>query len=134
MECLSTCQADHTIVKAFFQDEWPYDLSEEAVWEHGYLVSEDEATYAFFMLQPVEENVFWLKNFYIKQAMAPTYVLALIEVCIKVARDKGAKRVYVHSQQAAMNELVEQLSFRLVETPTFNQGLTGEWWMLPVDK
>ncbi|WP_112182208.1 hypothetical protein [Paraliobacillus zengyii] len=136
MECLSTRVADHAVVDDFFQDKWPDGLNEQEIWESGYLVkNEDEqVAYAFFMLQPVEENAFWLKNFYIKQVLAPSYVLGLIEVCIEVARKKEASKLYVHSQQKTIRDLVEQLGFELIDEPAFQRESTGEWWMLPVGK
>ncbi|WP_117168407.1 hypothetical protein [Paraliobacillus sediminis] len=134
MECLSTRTADHAIVDDFFQDQWPDGLNEQAIWEYGYLVKHEKVAYAFFMLQPVEENALWLNNFYIKQVLAPSYVLGLIEICMEVARKKEASKLYVHSQQKAIRDLVEQLGFELIDQPTFQKESIGEWWMIRVDK
>ncbi|CQR46151.1 hypothetical protein BN1058_00400 [Paraliobacillus sp. PM-2] len=132
MECIKASELTRDVWEEFFYHQLPANLTEEDIHAYGYFIKED-VMHAFFMLVPVKDNGVQLKHLYMKEKLAPMYILAIIEVCIQLVKTKQLKYMFIYSEQDALNQLLKQLHFEPVTSPPDNQQKPGKWWGIVVD-
>lgn len=101
---------------------------------NGYVAMKQEEIIGCFMLEPVENNLYWLKQLYVTQASA-TILPVLLESILVLAKQKYAKEVYVHSHQPMVDILLEALQFHPKSTEKMKEKLPnrkGRWWAYQV--
>ncbi len=133
MEYIKADQVEPSIQQAFFQQKLPNNISQEDINAYGYFIKE-ETIQAFFMLVPLESDGVQLKHLYIKEKLAPVYILAIIEICIQLVKKNQLQHIYIYSEQDVLDQLVQQLQFELCTVSPSNQQSQGKWWCLTVDK
>lgn len=98
--------------------------------EHGYLVKIGETFEGCFVLDPLTEDVYWLRQLYINQKKADRLPF-LLDAIVVLAKRKQMKMVYVHSHQPVVDLLLEALQFhkeqgnQFVDNPPRKKG---RWW------
>lgn len=106
----------------------------EKLTEHGYLVKIGEEFHGCFVLDPLQEDIYWLRQLYMNQQKADRLPF-LLDAILTLAARKRIKRVYVHSHQPVVDLLLEALQFhkeqenQYVDNPP---GTKGKWWSYQV--
>ncbi|WP_182200758.1 hypothetical protein [Paraliobacillus salinarum] len=132
MECIEASKLKREDCEAFFQGEFPVTITEKEINQYGYFIKEDRLQ-AFLMLVPLTEDSVQLKHLYMKEKLAPMYILAMIEICIQLVKKMELKHMYIYSEQDALNQLAQQLQFEQVLASPDNQQRPGKWWCISVD-
>ncbi|HLR67251.1 GNAT family N-acetyltransferase [Virgibacillus alimentarius] len=105
-------------------------IDKESLYQAGYVAVVDEKIEGCFILDPVEEGFYWLKQLYITRDRA-NQLPFLLEAILTLAKEQQAKGVYVHSHQPTVDIILEALQFHpqnenaLVDKYPVNQG---NWW------
>jgi len=105
-------------------------VKKESLLDYGYVVKINQTIEGCFVLDPLEEDAYWLKQLYITQTEANRLPF-LLETILTLAKQKQMKNVYVHSHQPVVDLLLEALQFYrkeeavLVDNPPANKG---HWW------
>lgn len=100
----------------------------------GYVAIKQEEIVGCFILDSVEEGLFWLKQLYITQSAAMNLPV-LLEAILVLAKQKYAKEVYVHSHQPMVDILLEGLQFHRKPVDSIIKQLSdqkGTWWAYQV--
>src|SRR5699024_3017997 len=98
--------------------------------DYGYVVRIEEELEGCFILAPLTDEVYWLRQLYINQKKAD-HLPFLIDAIVKLAEQKQLKRIYVHSHQPVVDLLLEALQFHkevkneYVDNPS---EIKGKWW------
>lgn len=132
MDCLKASDLPVENWLGFFNHQYPANVTEDLIQAYGYFIKSDKLQ-AFFVLLPIGERSVQLKHLYIKDKLAPVYVLAIIEICIQLVKKKHFDHLYVYSEQATLNQLVQQLQFEISEESFTYQQSNGTWWSLAVN-
>jgi len=110
------------------------NLDDENLLNKGYVVEIDSDIVGCFIIEPIEEDLYWLKQLYITPAEAGSLPL-LLESILALAKKQQAKKVYVHSHQPMVDIILEALQFHpqtdkiLVDKRPDKQG---KWWTYSV--
>ncbi|MFD1036867.1 GNAT family N-acetyltransferase [Virgibacillus byunsanensis] len=132
MKLIPTEQASVEKVNVFLEKN--QDINRELLFQIGYVAEVNDRISGCFMLDTMEEGVYWLKQLYITPDAA-TSLPALLESVLALAKQKHAKQVYVHSHQPMVDVLLEALQFHpqrsnnIVDNYPRNRG---SWWMYNV--
>ncbi|WP_077329355.1 hypothetical protein [Virgibacillus siamensis] len=78
--------------------------------DKGYAVEVNEKIEGCFVLDAVENDIYWLKQLYITKSAAAKLPV-LLEGILTLAKKKQARKVYVHSHQPMVDILLEALQF-----------------------
>ncbi|WP_079710580.1 hypothetical protein [Paraliobacillus ryukyuensis] len=132
MDCLKASDLPVENWLGFFNHQYPANVTEDLIQAYGYFIKSDKLQ-AFFVLLPIGERSVQLKHLYIKDKLAPVYVLAIIEICIQLVKKKHFDHLYVYSEQDTLNQLVQQLQFEISEESFTYQQSNGTWWSLAVN-
>ncbi|MFB1051522.1 hypothetical protein [Paraliobacillus sp. JSM ZJ581] len=132
MECIEASAFKRAEWETFFQDQFPENVTEEAIRTYGHFIKEDRLQ-AFFMLVPLKEDSVQLKHLYMKEKLASMYIVAMIEICIQLVKTKQLKYMYIYSEQEPLNQLVQQLQFEHVLLTPDKQQSPGKWWVVNVE-
>lgn len=106
------------------------NVNQENLFQNGYIVKINKSIEGCFVLDTVEEDVYWLKQLYITQTKA-NRLPVLIETILTLAKQQQAKCVYVYSHQPGVDVLLEALQFYpekeqvIVDNPPQKKG---NWW------
>ncbi|SET66181.1 hypothetical protein SAMN05216389_11934 [Oceanobacillus limi] len=117
-----------------FLQTTPDNVRKDSLLEYGYVVEISESIKGCFVLEPVNEGVFWLKQLYVSQEEAANLPV-LLETIIAMAKGLHAKKLYVHSHQPVVDILLDALQFHpqeralLVDNPP---RARGNWWAYDV--
>ncbi|MUK89639.1 hypothetical protein GMD78_14820 [Ornithinibacillus sp. L9] len=112
----------------------PHNIHKDSLLEHGYVVEMNENIKGCFVLSPVNDGVYWLKQLYVSQEEAKNLPV-LLETIITMAKGLQAKKLYVHSHQPVVDILLDALQFHpqeralLVDNPPRTRG---NWWAYDV--
>ncbi|HLS06872.1 MAG TPA: hypothetical protein VK079_02885 [Bacillota bacterium] len=110
-------------------------LNKEQLLTDGYLVEDQEQIIGCFMIEPLQKDIYWLKQLYISQAEARSLPV-LLEAILTLAKQKQAKKVYVFSHQPMVDIILDALQFH--ETKATNAMMNdeqyrhGKWWTYQV--
>lgn len=102
----------------------------DSLLQTGYVVEINEQIEGCFILETMEEGIYWLKQLYITQSEAGKLPV-LLESILTLAKQQQAKRVYVHSHQPVVNILLEALQFHPQKENVFVDKYNvdkGSWW------
>ncbi len=106
------------------------NVDKNSVFEKGYVVEMNNMVEGCFILDQVEEGIYWLKQLYITQSEAGKLPF-LLEAILVLAKERNAKSVYVHSHQPVVDLLLEALQFYPQTTSLFEKKYpvkSGNWW------
>lgn len=111
-----------------FIDEHGFDVY--ALYEKGYVVTENEQIISCFQLEHVENKAYWLKQLYVMQdeVMKLPRILAYI---LHFAEQLEMEIIYAHSHQPVTDLLFQAFHFSLNQSPTESLRQSknkGNWW------
>lgn len=115
-------------LEAFFNKN--PSVNKGTVFEKGYVVEMNHTIEGCFILDKVEEGIYWLKQLYITQTEAGKLPF-LLEAILVLAKEQNAKSVYVHSHQPIVDILLEALQFHPQKESLFKDKYPvkgGNWW------
>lgn len=109
-------------------------INAEQLLENGFVVEIDDAIKGCFVIEPLDQETYWLRQLYMTQEEILALPL-IIESIVQRAQERNIKNIYVHSHQQVVDELLETLEFypqtapKPVDKDTFNKG---NWWVYAV--
>ncbi|MFS0750284.1 hypothetical protein [Oceanobacillus sp. 1P07AA] len=128
MQIFKVEEAEQQAVNDFLERN--ENVSKDLLFSHGYVVEMNGRIDGCFVLKPIEDNAYWLKQLYITQSEARKLPV-LLEGILVIARKIEAKCVYVHSNQPVVDILLEALQFKReeqIEVRKIEQHKKGNWW------
>ncbi|WP_010648379.1 hypothetical protein [Oceanobacillus massiliensis] len=128
MKIIPAKDASYVQLEAFFEKN--VNVNKKQVYEKGYVVEIKQKIEGCFVLEQVEENIYWLKQLYITQTEAGRLPF-LLESILTLAKQQNAKSVYVHSHQPVVDILLEALQFHPQKEHMFEDKYPtnkGSWW------
>lgn len=128
MNLIKAGRVPEHLLSTFFKNN--EEIDEQTIRESGYVVFKDGQIIGCFVLQPIVDNLFWLKQLFITKAEAMILPLLLKEI-LNLAERRYAKEVYVHSHQPMVDWLLQSLQFIPKETTPLLHSLPrkkGTWW------
>ena len=109
-------------------------IEKEPLIDSAYVVELKDKISGCFILQPIEERSFWLKQLYITQEEARALPI-LVEAILALAKEMKAEKVYANSHQPMVDILLESLQFHPQAAnlfPEYYQNEIGKWWSYQV--
>lgn len=128
MQIYKVEEADEEAVNDFLYRN--NNVSKEPLLAHGYVVEMNGRIDGCFVLEPMEDGHYWLKQLYITQSEAKKLPV-LLEGILVIAKKIEAKCVYVHSHQPVVDILLEALQFKRegqIELKKMDSQKNGNWW------
>lgn len=110
------------------------NLDKERLLEKGYAVEIKGNIEGCFILEMMEERVYWLKQLYITKTNA-AHLPVLLEAILTLAKQQQAKSVHVQSHQPVVDILLEALQFHPQKEKDFvdkHKINKGNWWSYSV--
>lgn len=132
MHLIRAFETSNEQLEAFLEKNKGVD--KDSLLKMGYVVEIAEKIEGCFILEAVEEDVYWLKQLYITKEHTPMLPV-LLEAILTLAKKQQAISVYVHSHQPVVDLLLEALQFHpqkekvFVDKPPINKG---NWWTYSV--
>ncbi|TRM10785.1 GNAT family N-acetyltransferase [Lentibacillus cibarius] len=128
MEIIAANHASEEKLQRFLKDN--KDVEKNLLLEKGYVVEIDDTIEGCFVLDTVEDDIYWLKQLYVTKNKAGSLPV-LLETILALAKEKQAKQVYVHSHQPMVDVLLEALQFYPQKENEITDKLpknNGNWW------
>ncbi|WHX25994.1 hypothetical protein QNH47_17965 [Virgibacillus halodenitrificans] len=128
MKLIRAFEADEAKVEQFLKST--PNVKKESLMYQGYVVEIDEKIEACFVLEEMEDGIYWLKQLFITQNKAAKLPV-LLEAILTLAKHQKAKRVFVHSHQPVVDILLEALQFNPQKEEVFvdkYKNEQGNWW------
>ncbi len=106
------------------------NVEQDLLKKKGYVVEIEDNIQGCFILDSIDEGVYWLKQLYITKDYAKSLPI-LLEAILAMAKEKQATKVFVHSHQPMVDVLLEALQFypqkenTLVDKRPIDKG---SWW------
>lgn len=132
MKLMKARQSPPNLLNDFLQNN--DHINKEHLVDTGYVAMKNNEIVGCFILQRVEDGLFWLKQLYITKSAA-TILPVLLESILVLAKQNYAKEVYVHSHQPMVDILLEALQFHPKQENAFINQLPsskGTWWAYEV--
>jgi N-acetylglutamate synthase-like GNAT family acetyltransferase len=110
------------------------NVKKDGLMRHGYVVELNGNIEGCFVLEEIDDEMYWLKQLYITQQEAAKLPV-LLESILVLAKEKDAKTVYVHSHQPIVDIILDALQFHpqkeklIVDKHTNHEG---NWWSYQV--
>lgn len=105
-------------------------INAEQLLEKGFVVEIDDAIKGCFVIEPLDQETYWLRQLYMTQEEIIALPL-IIESIVHRAQERNIKNIYVHSHQQVVDELLETLEFYPQTAPkSVDKGKVqqGKWW------
>ncbi|GAA0436261.1 hypothetical protein GCM10008983_11190 [Lentibacillus halophilus] len=132
MELIAANRAPTDKLETFLENN--DDVQGNLLLNKGYVVEIEGAIEGCFVLDTVEEGIYWLKQLYVTKNAAESLPV-LLETILTLAKEKQAKHIFVHSHQPMVDVLLEALQFYPQKENKWVQDQpieTGNWWMYNV--
>jgi N-acetylglutamate synthase-like GNAT family acetyltransferase len=110
------------------------NVKKDGLMKHGYVVEMDGKIEGCFVLEEMDNEMYWLKQLYITQTQAARLPV-LLESILALAKEQHAKTVYVHSHQPVVDIILDALQFHPQKENTFvdkRANQNGNWWSYQV--
>ncbi|PAV31371.1 hypothetical protein CIL05_01580 [Virgibacillus profundi] len=132
MKLIPAYQASENQIDQFLHKN--QNVEKDSLLQMGYVVEIQDQIEGCFILEAMDEGVYWLKQLYITKSEAAKLPI-LLESILTLAKKQQAKRVYVHSHQPVVDILLEALQFRPQKEKVFVDKYNadqGSWWSYSV--
>lgn len=111
-----------------------YQINIESILESGYVLEIDDTISGCFVLEKITEKIFELKKFYLISTKA-IKIPTLFEAILTIAKEKGAKKVCVHSHKLMTDIILRSLNFcphedQISVEKEIKSG--GKWWVYTI--
>lgn len=122
-------RAEHHKIDEFLRNN--QQIKKCSLIEFGYIVETNHKVTGCFTLEPVEGDIYWLKQLYITRTEAIKLPI-LFESILAIAVNIGAKKVFVRSHKLMLDLILESLQFQLenigpIEEPNIDDS-SHKWW------
>ncbi|GGJ91988.1 hypothetical protein GCM10007063_13230 [Lentibacillus kapialis] len=128
MELIAANQATKAKLEIFLENN--QDVKRDLLLEKGYVVELNGTIEGCFVIDSVEEDIYWLKQLYVTKNAAASLPV-LLESILALAKEKQAKQLFVHSHQPMVDVLLEALQFSPQKENAFvasQPDTKGNWW------
>ncbi|HLR62050.1 MAG TPA: hypothetical protein VK097_06385 [Lentibacillus sp.] len=128
MELIAANQATKEKLETFLENN--KDVERDLLLEKGYVVEFNGMVEGCFVIDSIDEDIYWLKQLYVTKNAAASLPV-LLESILALAKEKQAKQLFVHSHQPMVDVLLEALQFSPQKENAFvaNQpDNKGNWW------
>ncbi|MDY0404552.1 hypothetical protein P5G51_003235 [Virgibacillus sp. 179-BFC.A HS] len=109
-------------------------VNKENLLENGYVLVIGDKIKGCFILQPVEPEIYWLKQLHIAPEAAGKLPV-LLETIVQMTKEKQAEKLYVQSHQPVVDILLDALQFYPQKQgiqQVNKQKNGGKWWAYKV--
>ncbi|MBP1969861.1 N-acetylglutamate synthase-like GNAT family acetyltransferase [Virgibacillus natechei] len=106
----------------------------DSLLQMGYVVEVQDQIEGCFVLEAMDDYIYWLKQLYITKSEAAKLPV-LLETILNLAKEQQAKTVYVHSHQPVVDIILESLQFHPQQEGNFvdkDESREGNWWFYSV--
>lgn len=110
------------------------NVKKDGLMKHGYVVELNDKIEGCFVLEEMDNEMYWLKQLYITKNEAAKLPV-LLESILVLAKEQHAKKVYVHSHQPVVDIILDALQFHPQKGKLFVDKHTnqeGNWWSYQV--
>ncbi len=110
-------------------------INGEQLLEKGFVVEVDDAIKGCFVIEPVDQETYWLRQLYMNQEEVISLPL-IIESIIQQAQARDVKKIYVNSHQQPVDDLLKSLQFYPQTAPAHvYEGIIkqGKWWVYAIN-
>ncbi|HLS09944.1 hypothetical protein [Lentibacillus sp.] len=128
MELIAANYASEEKLERFLENN--KDVKRDILLEKGYVVELKGQIEGCFVIDTVDDDIYWLKQLYVTKNAAASLPI-LLESILALAKEKQAKQLFVHSHQPMVDVLLEALQF----SPQKENALVsdypdnnGSWW------
>lgn len=132
MKMIEARAADRKKVNHFLLNN--ESINAEQLLDKGFVVEMNDAITGCYVIESIDKQTYWLKQLYMNQEEIFSLPL-LIEAIIKRAEQQEVTKIYVHSHQQVVDQLLHTLEFYPQEDPVHvHQGQIsgGRWWAYEV--
>lgn len=105
-------------------------IDQQCLLVDGYVIKVGSEIIACFTLEQFEDQLYWLKQFYITKVEAVKLPI-LLESILALAKEQQAKKVFVNSHKRMIDIILAALQFcPQKEHKTLDKSVetTGQWW------
>lgn len=109
-------------------------IEQQSLLKSGYIVEINDRITGCFNLEPINQEMFWLRQLYITQSAA-IKLPVLVESILALATAQKAEFVYVKSHKLMLDLILESLLFEVQEKGPFEQSSDedwGKWWVYEI--
>lgn len=128
MKLIQANRAASELIAPFLENNEQID--KDKLLKSGYVVDINGKISGCFILEWMEDGVYWLKQLYITQEKALTLPL-LVESILALAKELQAKKVFTNSHQPMVDILLEAWQFHPQTECTLMDkyhSVKGKWW------
>ena len=128
MKLIRTNHAAKELVEHFLMNN--PEINKATLLANGYVVKVENKIAGCFILERLEDRLYWLKQLYITKAEAVKLPL-LVESILALAKEQHAEEVFVNSHQIMVDIILEALQFHPQKDLTIlDKHFTseGKWW------
>ncbi|WP_010531570.1 hypothetical protein [Lentibacillus jeotgali] len=128
MELIAANRAISEKLETFLENN--KDVKRDLLLEKGYVVEFNGTIEGCFVIDSVDEDIYWLKQLYVTKSAA-TSLPVLLESILALAKEKQARQLFVHSHQPMVDVLLEALQFSPQKENAFvanHPDNKGNWW------
>lgn len=107
-----------------------HQIEVENILHSGYMLEVNDEISGCFILEKMADKIYELKKFYLVSTEA-IKIPTLFEEVLSIAKEIGAKQVFVHSHKLMTDIILESLNFYpQTDEPIINIGTknSGKWW------
>ena len=129
---IQASRVSQELVSEFLQNNQQIEIG--SILKLGYLVEINNKISGCFILDEIEDGLYWLKQLYITKTEA-IKIPALVEAILVLARQQNAVKVYVNSHKLMIDIILESLQFHPQEDSKFLERYyvsEGKWWVYNV--
>lgn len=128
MKLLRANQASEKLINNFLKNNT--EINKTSLLESGYVVQINHSITGCFTLEPIGDDLYWLKQLYITRTEA-IKLPYLVEAVLALALQKKAKKVYVRSHKLMLDIILESLQFQQEKASPIQEAVEdahGKWW------
>ena len=110
------------------------NVKKDGLMKHGYVMELNGKIEGCFVLEEMDNEMYWLKQLYITKNEAARLPV-LLESILVLAKEQHAKTVYVHSHQPVVDIILDALQFHPQKEDSFvdkYEKQEGNWWSYQV--
>lgn len=132
MNLIRAKYAPKTLIDNFLKHN--EDIDQTALLAKGYVTEMNDQLTGCFILEPLTEHIYWLKQLYITHTEAIKLPI-LVEAILALAKELRAEKVFVNSHQVTLDIILQALQFypqpdcEVLDKYPKN---VGRWWSYQV--
>lgn len=133
MKMVHAREADQQQVEHFLMNNEA--INGEQLMKKGFVVQVDNSIKGCFVIERIDQETYWLRQLYMNKEEVISLPLIMDSIIVQ-AREDNIKRIFVHSHQQVVDELLSTLEFYPQTAPLqVHEGVIqkGKWWAYAIN-